>query len=158
MPATLPLPFRQRLMMRLINFYPPFWGAGIRVLSATPDTITVRLALTLLNRNLFGTQFGGALYAMCDPFFVFILLWQLGAGYMVWDKAARIEFLRPGRGAVTARFHIPPASVADIRARADAGEKVEPTFTVEVTDDAGQVVARVEKLLYIRKKNPSARG
>jgi len=141
-------------MMRLINFYPPFLGAGIRVLSASldPHTIKVRLALNWLNRNLFGTQFGGSLYAMCDPFFAVLLLQNLGSDYVVWDKAASIQFLRPGRGPVYATFHIPPETVAEIRARADGGEKIEPAFQVDVVDEAGQVVAHVEKLLYVRKK------
>ena len=147
-----PHSLRQRLMMRFINFYPPFLGAGIRVVASDEQTITVRLALTLFNHNLFGTQFGGSLYAMCDPFFVMLLMRQLGAGYVVWDKAASIQFLKPGRGPVTATFHIPLARAVEIRARADAGEKVEPVFTTEITDASGQVIARVEKLLYVRKK------
>jgi hypothetical protein len=33
------------------------------------------------------------------------------------------------------------------------GEKIEPTFSVDVLDTQGQAIARVEKLLYVRKKN-----
>ena len=150
-----PLTLRQRVLMRLFNFYPPFLGAGIRVMSTSPDwrTIKVRLALNWLNRNLFGTQFGGSLYAMCDPFFVIILARHLGADYIVWDKAASIQFLRPGRSPVTATFHIPPETIDEIRALADRGEKLEPLFQVEVVDEAGQVIAQVEKRLYVRKKD-----
>jgi hypothetical protein len=89
---------------------------------------------------------------MCDPFFVILLLRHLGAGYAVWDKAAHIQFLRPGSGPVYATFHIPAERIAEIRAQADAGEKVEPLFQVEVVDEAGQVIAQVEKRLYVRKK------
>ena len=156
-PAAPPVPLtlRQRVLMRLFNFYPPFLGAGIRVVSVSPDwsAIKVRLALNWLNRNLFGTQFGGSLYAMCDPFFVIILARHLGADYIVWDKAATIQFLRPGHGPVTATFHIPPETIDEIRALADRGEKLEPLFQVEVVDEAGQVIAQVEKRLYVRKKD-----
>jgi acyl-coenzyme A thioesterase PaaI-like protein len=153
----LKLPLRQRLMMRFINFYPPFLGAGIRVVSVSSDwsAIKVRLALNWLNRNLFGTQFGGSLYAMCDPFFVVLVMQQLGPDYTVWDKAASIQFLRPGRGPVSATFRVPPERVVEIRAQADAREKVEPVFQAEVVDDAGQVVAQVEKRLWVRKKPPA---
>ena len=152
--AAAGLTLRQRLLLRLVNFWPPYLGAGIRVQSVSADrrTVRVRLALNWLNRNLFGTQFGGSLYAMCDPFFVILLMRQLGAGYIVWDKAASIQFLKPGRGPVSATFHVPAERVAEIRAQADAGEKVEPTFSVEVRDEAEQVIARVEKLLYVRRK------
>ena len=143
--------------MRFVNFYPPYLGAGIRVMFIAPDwsTIKVRLALNWLNRNLFGTQFGGSLYAMCDPFFVIILMRQLGADYTVWDRAACIQFLRPGRGPVTTTFHIPTERVEEIRALADRGEKVEPVFQAEVVDETGQVVrgpvskARAQQLLAI---------
>jgi len=154
--ANTPRPhtLRQRLQMRFVSLYPPFLGAGIRVVSVAPDwsTIKVRLALTWYNRNLFSTQFGGSLYAMCDPFFVVLLMQQLGADYAIWDKAASIQFLKPGRGPVFAAFHIPPETIAAIRARADAGETVEPTFTVDVVDEQGEAIARVEKLLWVRKR------
>ena len=104
------------------------------------------------NANAVGTHFGGSLYAMCDPWFMLILVRALGDDYIVWDKSAAIRFIRPGRGTVRATFHIPPETIDDIRARADAGEKLEPTFTVDVCDAQGQVVAQVEKLLYVRRK------
>ncbi len=144
---------RQRLLERFINFYPPLFGAGIRSQKIDERTIRVELKLTALNRNIVGVHFGGSLYAMCDPWFMLILMRLLGNGYIVWDKAASIQFLKPGRGTVTATFHIPPERVDEIRAAADRGEKVEPTFTVDVVDNQDQVIAHVEKLLYVRKKN-----
>lgn len=143
----------QRFRERLINFYPPLLGAGIRVNHIDQLTTRVVMKLTALNRNIVGTHFGGSLYAMCDPWFVLILMRALGTGYIVWDKAANIQFLQPGRGTVTATFHIPQERVDEIRSAADTNRKIEPTFTVEVLDAEGKAVARVEKLLYVRKKN-----
>lgn len=150
--------FRQRLMMRLVNLYPPYLGAGIRVHQPKDDAhrVVVRMGLHFWNRNLFGTQFGGSLYAMCDPIYLFIVSKNLGPAYQVWDKAAQIEFLRPGRGRVTATFVVPPERIEEIRAAADRGEKVEPVFTVDVVSDDGEVVARVTKRLWVRKKTPAA--
>lgn len=146
----------QAFLMRIVNLYPPYLGAGIRVVHRLGDahTIVVRMRLRFYNKNLFGTHFGGSLYAMCDPFFVFLLIRNLGPGYVVWDKAAAVEFKRPGRGTVTARFHVPPERIEEIRRLADAGEKVEPVFVAEVRDDAGDVVAEVTKRLHVRKKKP----
>jgi hypothetical protein len=89
---------------------------------------------------------------MCDPFFMLILLEHLGRDYIVWDKAASIQFLKPGRGTVTATFHISPEQIADLRAQADREGKIEPLFNVDVIDEQGEVVAKVEKRLYVRKK------
>ncbi|MEO8587385.1 MAG: YiiD C-terminal domain-containing protein [Acidobacteriota bacterium] len=143
--------------MRLVSLYPPYLGAGVRVTHPKDDAyrIVVRMGLHWWNRNLFGTQFGGSLYSMCDPHFVFILLRNLGAGYVVWNKSAAIEFLRPGRGRVTATFHVPPEKIAEIRAAADRGEKVEPMLVVEIVDDDGSLVARVTETLWVRKKDPA---
>ncbi|WP_140984419.1 DUF4442 domain-containing protein [Asticcacaulis tiandongensis] len=145
---------------RLINFYPPMIGAGIRVTKVSPDftRIDVEMKLRWWNRNVVGTQFGGSLYMMCDPFFMAILMTNLGVDYIVWDKAARIEFVRPGRGRVTAHFHIPQAEIERIRKVADESHKIEPEFEIDVLNDAGEVVARVHKTLYVRRKRDRATG
>jgi acyl-coenzyme A thioesterase PaaI-like protein len=144
----------RRWLIRLLNLYPPYIGAGVRV-KASPDlrTFEVRMRLRWWNRNYVGTHFGGSLYSMCDPHFMLILMDALGGGYVVWDKAATIRFRRPGRGTVAATFHIPQERVDEIRAAADAGSKVEPVFHVNVIDERGEVVAEVEKLLYVRRKD-----
>lgn len=148
---------RQRLLMRIVNLYPPYLAAGIRVQHRHGDehTFVVRMKLTFYNRNFFGTQFGGSLYSMTDPFFVFILLRRLGDGYLVWDRSATIDFLRPGRGPVTGRYHVPPEAIADIKSRVDAGEIVEPVFSADIVSDDGEVVARVTKRLWVKKKKPA---
>jgi hypothetical protein len=144
--------FDRRWLIRLLNLYPPYVGAGVRVRSSADlSTFDVRMKLSRWNRNYVGTHFGGSLYTMCDPYML-ILFEKLGRDYIVWDKAATIRFRRPGKGTVRARFQIPPERIEEIRAAADQGGKVEPVFTVEVRDDQGEVVAEVEKLLYVRKK------
>lgn len=148
------LSLRQRLLYRMLSFYPPFLGAGIRVRRLPEHGFAVRMRLTFWNRNLVGTQFGGSLYSMCDPFFMLILVAALGPGYVVWDKAATIRFRRPGRGTVSAMFSIATARIEEIRAQADQGQRVEPVFIVEVRNQEGEVVAEVEKLLYVRRQQP----
>jgi acyl-coenzyme A thioesterase PaaI-like protein len=145
---------RERLLMRFVNIYPPYLGAGVRVLHGGGDdrTICVEMRLRFWNRNLFSTHFGGSLYAMCDPWFVFLLVRHLGDGYLVWDKAATIEFLKPGRGRVTAAFRVSTAEVEEIRAAADRDGKTEPVLTAEVVGEDGEVVARVRKTLWVKRK------
>jgi acyl-coenzyme A thioesterase PaaI-like protein len=142
-------------MRRLFNLWPPFRGAGIRVREIAPDFshCTVELRMGLLNRNYVGTHFGGSLFAMTDPFFMIMMMKRLGPGYVVWDKAGTVRFLKPARGTVTARFEMPEARVSEARVRTAAGAKYEPVFRVEIVDAAGTTVADVEKTLYIRKKN-----
>jgi len=139
-------------MEKLINLYPPMIGAGIRSKMMDERTVNVEMKLTRFNQNLVGVHFGGSLYAMYDPWFMLILMRLLGRDYIVWDKAASIQFKKPGRGRVKAHFHIPPERVDEIRRDADAKGKIEPVFTVDVVDDDGRVIAQVEKLLYVRKR------
>ena len=145
--------FWVRLRERFINFYPPLFGAGIRSRRIDERTIHVEMKLTMLNRNIVGVHFGGSLYSMCDPWFMLILMRVLGPDYIVWDKAANIQFVSPGRSTMKAVFQIPQERINEIRAAADRGEKIEPTFSVDVLDEQGQIVAQVEKLLYVRRKN-----
>jgi len=141
-------------MRRLFNVWPPFRAAGIRVRDIAPDfrSATVELRMRLLNRNYVGTHFGGSLFSMTDPFFMILMMKNLGPGYVVWDKQATVRFLKPARGTVTARFHLPPERIDEARRATSAGEKFEPVFSVDIVDESGVRVADVEKTLYIRKK------
>jgi hypothetical protein len=53
---------------------------------------------------------------------------------------------------VRAEFRLTDAQLDDIREQLKTLPKYEPTFTVEVKDESGEVVAEVQKLLHIRKK------
>ncbi|WP_043614997.1 DUF4442 domain-containing protein [Chromobacterium violaceum] len=142
------------LIKLLFNLWPPFLGAGIRVHKLSPDfrQAEVRLKLGLGNRNYVGTHFGGSLYAMTDPFYMLMLLRQLGGDYYVWDKAGRIDYVKPGRGVVRALFHLSDEQLADIRERTAGGDKHLPEMMVEIRDADDELVATVHKTLYVRRK------
>jgi len=149
---------RARLLRLGLNLYPPYLGAGIRVREISPDfrRVRVRMGLGWYNRNYVRTQFGGSLYSMTDPFFMLMLMQLLGRDYIVWDKAASIDFISPGKGQVHAEFRIDDGLLAQIRQHTAGGDKYLPELRVEVRDDEGTLVAIVHKTLYIRLK-PRAR-
>ena len=135
----------------------PNLEAGIRVERLEPLAYRVEMKLRWFNRNAVGTHYGGSLYSMCDPYFMLILLEKLGRNYIVWDKTATIHFRQPGRGKMIAEFSISDERVDEIRAQADRGEKVEPRLEARVLNEDGEVVAIVEKLLYVRRRDSRKR-
>lgn len=141
---------------KLLNFYPPFIGAGIRLkkYNQKGTSYLVEMKLRWYNRNVYGTHFGGSLYAMCDPFFVFAAYSYFGENYILWDKSASIEFHRPGKGTVQALFEISDVRLAEMKSEVDKEGKKTFHFTAEVKDKAQNVVAVVKKEIYIRKKTP----
>jgi acyl-coenzyme A thioesterase PaaI-like protein len=140
-------------LRRGMNLWPPFLLTGIHIDEVSDDfrLVRVRLRRTRLTTNYVGTQFGGSLFAMTDPFWMIMMLRNLGPGYVVWDKAGEIEFVSPGRTAVTAEFRLAPDAVDEVRAAADSGAKVLRWFEVDVVGTDGAVVARVRKQLYVRR-------
>lgn len=145
------------IFRRALNIYPPFLGAGIRVqeISADFSYVKVRLKETRFNRNVAGVHFGGSLFAMTDPFWMLLLLQHFAADHVVWDKAAEINFRKPGRGLVTAEFVLSAARIAELRSKAADGGKVLEWFSVDVVDADGEVVATVRKQIYLRRKQRS---
>jgi hypothetical protein len=146
---------RARRLLRRVKFYPPYLGAGVRVTRISDDfrNVEVEMPLRFYNRNYVGTHFGGSLYSMVDPFYMLMLMNILGPDYIVWDKAASIRFKKPGRGVMKASFHLSEEQIAQIRNAADTEAKVEPQFQVAVKDAEGNVVAEIDKLLYVRRKD-----
>jgi len=143
-----------RALRRAVNFWPPFVGAGIRVKRIALDlkAIDVEMRLRWWNANYVGTHFGGSLFAMADPFYMLMLMANLGRDYIVWDKAASIRYRKPGKGTMRAEFRLSDDQIDDIREKLKTLPKCEPTFRVEVKDKEGTVIAEVERLLHVRKK------
>lgn len=148
-----------RLFRVGLNLWPPFLGAGITVTRISPDWREVEVAARLRwrNRNYVGTHFGGNLFMMTDPFYMLMLMHNLGSAYRVWDRSSCIDFLAPGRGTVTARFALGEDVLEDIRAHTASGEKHLRELETEIRDATGATVAAVRKVLYIRRR-PSPGG
>ena len=149
---------RPTTFRRLLNLWPPFLFNSIRVTAISDDWTEAHVVLRLRpwNRNYVRTHFGGNLFAMTDPFWMLLVMHQLGRDYLVWDQAGSIEFVAPGREDVHAHFKLDPSVVDELRRDAADGRKVLRWFDTDVTTASGKVVARVRKQVYVRLK-PAAR-
>ncbi len=140
-----------------MNIWPPFIGAGIKIerLSQDYKNAVISLRMGLLNRNIVGVHFGGSLFAMTDPFFMIMVHHNLGRDYVVWDRAAKIDFIKPGKGKVRAQFEVSTEQIEELRIAAADGKKTLRDFQVEIRDSSGELVAVVVKTLYVRMKRPT---
>lgn len=149
--------FKKAWLFRLImNLWPPLLFAGIRIKNISADFKTARVELTLRpwNKNAVGSHFGGSLFAMTDPFYMLMLLAQLGDQYLVWDKSADIDFIKPGKGKVYADFSVNQSLIDEIIINTANGEKYLPQIPVYIKDQQGDIVAKLNRTLYIRRKKP----
>jgi acyl-coenzyme A thioesterase PaaI-like protein len=135
-------------------FFACYRGTGARLRYVAPDWSEIRLDLPLSwrTRNYVGTIFGGSMYAAVDPIYMLMLIRRLGPDFIVWDKAATIQFKKPGRETLRARFAIDDEELATIRAALESERSVDRTYVVELVDGSGTICATVEKLIYVRKR------
>jgi acyl-coenzyme A thioesterase PaaI-like protein len=147
--------FSTKKLKRLINIYPPYLGAGIKVIHINNDwkELHVSMKLKWYNRNIVGTHFGGSLYSMIDPHLMIMLMNLLGRDYIVWDKSAEIEFVKATKKRVVSKMKITDDEIAQIKENVDKHNKYLASFNVEIKDDEDNLIAKAKKVVYIRKKN-----
>jgi acyl-coenzyme A thioesterase PaaI-like protein len=138
----------------MLNVWPCYWGTGGRVTLISSDwrQVTVSLRLGLRTRNYIGTIFGGSIYGSIDPIYMLMLIKILGPDFIVWDKAAVVRFRKPGRGRLNAQFLVTEEEVATIRNLSSQAKSIDRVYPVEFKDRDGEVVATIEKTIYIRRR------
>ena len=138
----------------LIRLWPPLWFTGIRFDYIAQDFRHIRVSMPLrfYNKNLDGLQFGGSLYMMTDPCYLMMIARNLGDEYRVLDKAASIDYIKPGTSTVFADFVLAQDDVDDIIQNTAGGDKYFKDFTINIKNKQNELIATVIKTLYIRKK------
>ena len=104
------------------------------------------------NSNYVGTHFGGNLYAMIDPFYMLMIMKNVGDRYYVWDIEAQICFLKPGKGELHSVMELSDIDLKEIKEKTKSGEKYIKTFTVSILSKEKDVICKIKKLIYIRLK------
>ncbi len=148
-----------KTVVKLLSYWPPYLMAGVKIEHVQEDfkKIVVKMRQRIWNTNYVGSHFGGSLYSMTDPFFMFMLLENLKDDHIVWDQSAEIEFLKPAKGEVTAVFEITDKEINEIKAQALSEFSFSKTFGVNIVDENRAVVAKVKKGLYVRRKDAKKR-
>jgi acyl-coenzyme A thioesterase PaaI-like protein len=142
-----------RVQRWAFNLFPAYRGTGARITYIARDwrEVHLRVPLSWRTRNYVGTIFGGSMYGAVDPIYMLMLIRALGPEYVVWDKAARIRFKKPGRTTLYARFRLDEAELTALRAALAEKPVVDRDYVIELVDDGGVVHAVVEKTLHVRR-------
>ena len=144
--------FKSKMFRLLFNWFPSYRRGGGRVcfISADMHEFHVKVSLGLTTVNYVGTVFGGNLYAAIDPIYMFQLIHILGKKrYVVWDKSATINFIRPVKTTVYAQFLLSNELINDIKNKVKEHGKYIIDLPVELKDKDGVVYFTASKQLYI---------
>ncbi|MCU4676800.1 DUF4442 domain-containing protein [Catenovulum sp. 2E275] len=143
-----------RLIRLAMNIWPPFFCCGIRFSQISADYRYAKIELRhwKINLNANRTQYGGSIFSMTDPVYSLLLMANLGSKYHVWDKSAEVDFIHPGRETLIAEAFLEAEKLAEIIQATRNGDKIYPTFTFHIKDAHGQLVAKVNRTLYVRLK------
>lgn len=146
-------------VLKIIRFWPPFLASGISVESMNDDLsiVTVQMKQYFFNTNYVGSHFGGSIFSMTDPFYMFMLLHHLKKDHVVWDQSASIDFIKPAKGTIRATFTLNESVLDNIKSKCLENFNFKPEFEVNIFDEENQVVARVRKTLYVRRKDAKQR-
>jgi acyl-coenzyme A thioesterase PaaI-like protein len=136
------------------NLFPAYRGSGGRVTHIAHDwhRVSVKVPLSWRTRNYYGTIYGGSIYGAVDPIYVLMLVKILGGEYVVWDKAAKIRFKRPGKETLFVDFHLSPEEITEIKRLADTEKSIDRVYHLDLKDKNGVVHAFIEKTIYISKR------
>lgn len=150
----MPESFKSRRFRWLFNLFPAYRGTGGRVIYISDDfhEVKIKLPLNWRTRNYVGTIYGGSIYASIDPIYMLMLMHIIGDDYVVWDKAAKIRFKRPGRDTLYADFLLTPEEISEIKRLAETEKSIDRVYNLELKDKNGVVHAFIEKTLYISKR------
>lgn len=140
---------------RLVNLWPPLFFSGIKATYVSEDYREIEVALKLrwYNKNYVGVQYGGSLFSMTDPWYMVMLMTALGRDYYVWDKTVEIDYIKPGKTHVIAKFILTQDKIDEIKSKTASGEKYFPEFVIEIRDENDELIAKVKRILYVKLKS-----
>ena len=139
----------------MLNLYPPLLVQRIRVTEIGTGfrSAHVRIAKSVLTRNLHGTTFGGTIFSAADPMYA-VMYWQifarLGLRVRTWLKLARIEYRRPAQTPLSLEFGLDDEDVEQAHAGLVRDGRFLRAHSTSAVDAAGRACAAIETEVYLR--------
>jgi len=139
----------------LLNLYPPilFNRITVRKIGRDYRSMTVRVARSLLTRNMNGTTFGGTIFSAADPFYS-VMYWQIFARenirIRIWLKSAAIRYLKPAASELTLEFSLSEDHIRETAEALATDGKFVGSHHTEAMDTDGVVCALIDTEVHIR--------
>lgn len=137
------------------NLSPMYRRTTARVIHITDDMkkVRIKIPLSYKNKNYVGAIFGGSMFAATDPIYMIQLMQILGETYVVWDKAATINYKRPAKENLFCDFKFTDEEIEHIKKQVQETHEITIEKTTYLQNGDGQIFAEVIKTLYIAKKS-----
>lgn len=137
------------------NLSPMYRRTTARVVEITDGLkqVKIKVPLSYKNKNYVGAIFGGSMFAATDPIYMIQLVQILGEDYVVWDKAATINYKRPAKEHLFCEFIFTDAEIESIKKQVAQTHEMTIEKTTYLTNANAQVFAEVIKTLYIAEKS-----
>ena len=137
------------------NLSPMYRRTTARVVEISDDLkrVKIKVPISYKNKNYVGAIFGGSMFAATDPIYMIQLVQILGEDYVVWDKAATINYKRPAKEHLYCEFLFSEDEIDTIKKQVAEMQEMTVEKTTYLTNANAQVFAEVIKTLYIAEKS-----
>jgi acyl-coenzyme A thioesterase PaaI-like protein len=137
------------------NISPMYRRTTARIIHISKDLkeIKIKIALSYKNKNYVGAIFGGSMFAATDPIYMTQLMQILGEEYVVWDKAATINYKRPAKETLFCKFIFTAEEIETIKKRVEVENEITIEKTTHLTNTENKVFAEVIKIVYLAEKS-----
>lgn len=138
---------------RRIEWYPPFWLMGVKVVELDEkwNKVRLRLPLTVLSRNLGNSMFGGYQAAIADPIAAIACAKQF-PGFNVWTRSLSLDFEHPGDTDLELRFDFAAVVRDRIRSELETRGRSTPEFEYGLYRADGKRCTRIHCRVAIRPR------
>lgn len=146
---------KNKLFRHGFNLSPMYRRSTGRIIYTSEDLhqVTIRIKLSWKNKNYVNSIFGGSMFSAVDPIPMVQLINILGEDYVVWDKRAGVQFLRPAKEHLYADFTYSEQDIATIKEQVSTQKEIEWKLTTQLTNKAqDKVFCEIEKTLYVADK------
>ncbi len=137
------------------NWSPMYRRSTGKITEVSEDlhVVKIKIPLNWKNKNYVGSIFGGSMLSATDPIYMIQLMNILGNNYVVWDKAATINYRRPARATVFCEFTFSSEEIDGIKKQVKEKGEIDIIKNPNILTKEGTIIAELSKTIYVADKS-----